>query len=274
MPRSKRIQKDRQAGSALVLTMIITVAALAILAGAMTWSASNAKLTERSNGYMRSVSAAEAATEKVVSRISTDFLIGGDKLVSDSVASYRLVTPTAADSSYWANWEFNDAGGNVGQTFVQPGTALSGMSSNYAVLNSAYGNLKGFVTTYTVVSNARQPRMPEDVTAGVLQQLQLARIPIFQFAMYTSGDMEISCGQPLTISGRVHSNKQLYVEPASSLVFGSDVTAVGDILFQRDPLDTRAPKTPSGTVLYQEAGQPLSHQPAMYLPIGMTNTPT
>jgi hypothetical protein len=116
--------------------------------------------------------------------------------------------------------------------------------------------------------------MPESVTGGVLQQLQLARIPIFQFAMYTSGDMEISCGQPFTISGRVHSNKQLYVEPASSLVFGSDVTAVGDILFQRDPLDTRAPKIPSGTVLYQEAGQPLSHQPAMYLPIGMTNTPT
>jgi hypothetical protein len=271
MKGSMLTQKNSQAGSALVLTMVMTVAALAILAGAMAWSASNAKLTERSNGYTRSVAAAEAATEKVVSRISTDFLLGGDKLVSDSLASYRQVTPTAGDSTYWANWEFNDASGNTGQTFVDAGTAVSGVSSNYAILNSAYGNLKGFISTYTVVSNARQPGMPEDVTGGVLQQLQLARIPIFQFAMYTSGDMEISCGQPFTIIGRVHSNGQLYVEPASSLTFGSDVTAVGDILFARNPLDLRG--TVTGAVLYQGAGQPVPHQPAMYLPIGVTNTP-
>src|SRR2546429_1342532 len=125
MERIKLLQKNRQAGSALVLTMVMTGAALVILAGAMTWSASNTKLTERSNGYMRSVSAAEAATEKVVSRISSDFLIGGDKLVSDSVPNYRLVTPTTSDSTYWANWEFNDASGNIGQTFVEAGTAGS-----------------------------------------------------------------------------------------------------------------------------------------------------
>ena len=45
--------------------------------------------------------------------------------------------------------------------------------------------------------------------------------------MYSSGDMEISCGQPLTITGRVHSNGQLYIEPSSTLTFQSDVTAVG-----------------------------------------------
>jgi len=31
--------------------------------------------------------------------------------------------------------------------------------------------------------------------------------------MYSSGDMEISCGQPFTITGRVHCNGQLYIEP-------------------------------------------------------------
>ena len=72
----------------------------------------------------------------------------------------------------------------------------------------------------------------------------MARIPIFQFAMYTSGDMEISCGQPFTLGGRVHSNGELYVEPDSALTFLDDVTAVQDILFQRAPLDTRA--APSG----------------------------
>ena len=73
--------------------------------------------------------------------------------------------------------------------------------------------LKGYASTYTLVSNARQDRNLQDVVGGVIQQVHLARIPIFQFAMYSSGDMEISCGQPFTVTGRVHSNGQLYVEP-------------------------------------------------------------
>ncbi len=253
-------------GSALVLTMVMTGAALAILAGAMAWSASSAKLNERSNSYTRSVAAAEAATEKVLSLISRDFLLGGDKLVRDNLSTYRQVVPTAADSPYWSGWEFNDASGNSGQTFVEVGS-----SSNYAVLTPAYAGLRGFATTYTVVSDAHQPGLREDVTGAVLQELQLARIPIFQFAMYTSGDMEISCGQPFRITGRVHSNKQLYVEPASALDFASDVTAVGDIIFGRSPLDTRGAVT--GTVLYEAPDQPAPRRPALYLPIGMTNTP-
>src|SRR5882672_3885874 len=254
-----------EAASALVLTMVMTGVGLAILAGAMAWSTSSGKLTERSNRYTSAVAAAEAATEKVVSRISRDFLLGGEKLVSDNMSSYRQAAPAATDSAYWADWEFDDAIGHIGQTFVQ-----SGGASNYSVLDSTYAGLRGFTTTYTVLSNARQPAAPEVVVGAVMQQLQLARIPIFQFAMYSSGDMEISCGQPLTITGRVHSNRQLYVEPENILTFQSDVTAVGDILFQRDPLDPRAP--PAGSAIYQLPGQPV-HVAPMYLPIGVTNTP-
>src|SRR5579883_2024210 len=88
--------------------------------------------------------------------------------------------------------------------------------------------------------------------------------------MYSSGDMEISCGQPFTITGRVHSNGQLYIEPDSLLTFQSAVTSVGNTLFQRDPLDSRGP--PVGSVIYETPTA--SHVPAMTLPIGLTNTPT
>ena len=87
--------------------------------------------------------------------------------------------------------------------------------------------------------------------------------------MYTSGDLEISCGQPFTVMGRVHSNGNMYVEPDSALTFQSDVTAVGNILFQRSPLDSRTP--PSGTVVYE--GREEAHVAPLYLPIGTNNTP-
>jgi len=258
-------RESDQTGSALALTMIMTAIALAILAGAMTWSANTARLTHRSIQYTRSVAAAEAATEKVVSHITRDFLSGGEKNVQDNLGNYRRLVPTTSDSAFWKQWEFNDASGNIDQAFVE-----SRSSNVYVVLNSTYAGLRGFITTYTVVSNARDTATPQKVVAGVLQEVQLARIPIFQFAMYSSGDMEISCGVDLKITGRVHSNGQLYVEPDKILTFQSDVTAVNSILFQRHPLDTR--EAPKGSAVYEARKD--SHVAAMTLPIGTTNTPT
>ena len=121
------------------------------------------------------------------------------------------------------------------------------------------------------MSHAQDLASPQSVSVGVLQQLQLASIPIFQFAMYSSGEMEISCGQPFKITGRVHSNGELYVEPDSALTFESSVTAVISVLFQRDPLDTRTP--PAGTVVYAQTNQPVFPVSSLTLPIGTTNTP-
>jgi hypothetical protein len=261
-------QKSNQTGSALMLTLIMSAIALAILGGVMTWAASSARLTHRSIQYTRSTAAAEAATEKVVSQIKQDFLYGGELLVSNNLNSYRNNTvPTTADSAYWNNWEFNDASGNTGQTYVQ-----RVLGTSYIVLDAPYKGLKGYGSTYTVVSHARDKASRQDVTAGVLQQLQLVGIPIFQFAMYSSGNMEISCGQPFDITGRVHSNAHLYVEPDNSMTFESTVTAVLDILFQRDPLDPRG-LVPNGGVVYVHPDEKVSPVAALTLPIGVTNTP-
>jgi hypothetical protein len=252
-------------GSALVLTMVIIACALLVLAATMAWSNSSIKQTDRANRYMAATAAAEAATELAVSRISRDYLYGGEALVLASVTNYQSPSLTSTQSAYWADWEFTDAMGHTNSTYVSITT-----SSNYTVLNSAYAGLKGFVMTCTIIANAHQPKAINDVVGGVYQQLQLARIPIFQRAAYSSGDMEISCGQPFTITGPVHSNGKLYVEPDNSLTFLADVTAVGDILFQRNPLDTRG--SPSGSATYK--GRKDSHVPALTLPIGQTNTPT
>jgi Tfp pilus assembly protein PilX len=271
MKTTPTTQRPNQTGGALILTMIMSAIALALLAAAMSWSVSNTRLTYRSIQYNRSVAAAEAATEKVATQINRDFLYGGENLVAYNLNTYRQNTvPSSSDSPYWSTWEFNDANGHTGQTHVQRGLAV-----NYVELHSTYAGLKGFVTTYTIVSHARDTASSQDVTAGVLQQLQLANIPIFQFAMYSSGEMEISCGKPFDITGRVHSNGHLYVEPDSTLTFESSVTAVIDILFQRDPLDTRGtpPGTPAGSVVYVHPDQKASPVTALTLPIGTTNTP-
>ncbi|MFO1475703.1 MAG: hypothetical protein U1F98_03505 [Verrucomicrobiota bacterium] len=254
----------RQDGSSLFLTLVLAGIALATVAGVLSYALNNMRLTFRSNQYQRALAAAEGTTEKVAALIARDYLSGGEALVAANLNSYRQTTLTSTDSSYWSDWEFNDASGNTGRTYVQLGAA-----TNYVVVNSAFAGLKGYASVYTVVSDAREPGAPLDVTGGVLQQVQLARIPIFQFAMYSTGDMEISCGQPFTITGRVHSNSRLYVEPDNLLTFQSLVTAVQSIQFQRSTNDSRS--APGGSVVYQVPKQ--TPVPSLLLPIGTTNTP-
>jgi Tfp pilus assembly protein PilX len=261
-------QKSRQAGSALMLTMIMLGVALIILAAALSWSATSTRLTYRSIQYTRSEAAAEAATEKVVSQISHDFLYYGENTVINNLNSYRNVVPSPSDSAYWSTWQFNDANGNAGQTYVHRGNSVI-----YTNTDPPYNNLQGYISTYTVVSDAKDTASPQDLTVGVLQQLHLITIPVFQYALFSSGNMEISCGEPFDITGPVHSNGHLYVEPDSSMKFESEVGAVLDVLFQRDPLDTRG--RPAGGVTYveQALGQPQSGVPFLTLPIGTNNTP-
>ena len=252
-------------GTALLLTLVMTGVALLMVSAILSYSATGTRLNARAGQYQRAIAAAEGATEKVVSRMTRDYLSGGEALVQANLDAYRQTSLSAADATDWAAWEFNDASGNAGRTFV----GLSSANS-YVVLNSSYAGLRGVGSTYTLISNARQNVSPQGVVGGVLQQVQLVRIPIFQFAMYSSGDMEISCGQPFTITGRVHSNAQLYIEPDNLMTFQSNVTAVGQILFQRDPLDSRT--APAGSVVYE--GSETAHVAALTLPIGVTNTPT
>ncbi|HUC84105.1 MAG TPA: hypothetical protein VL970_02855, partial [Candidatus Acidoferrales bacterium] len=260
------LRRRVQAGSALLMTLIMCAVALAILAAAMAWSASSARLTYRVIQYNQSVAAAEAATEKIDSQMTRDFDYGGVSLVLNNLGLYRNTTPTIADSPYWSTWQFDDGNGDAGQTYVQ----CDG-STVFESLDPVYAGLNGFITTVEISAHASDTASPQNVNVGVYRKIQLVGIPIFQFAMYSSGDMEISCGQPFDVTGRVHSNNNLYVEPDSSLTFESSVTAVVSNLFSREPLDTRGP--PAGDVVYVHPELKLSPVQALTLPIGMSNSP-
>ncbi|HEY5298136.1 MAG TPA: hypothetical protein VIK59_09425 [Verrucomicrobiae bacterium] len=262
--------KADQNGAALLLVMILSAIALAILAGVMTWGATSNRLTHRSIQYTRSIAAAEAATEKVESQITRDFLSGGEQLTSLNLNTYRSIVPSSSDSSYWNNWVFDDGNGNLNQTYVQripPGT-------NYIVLDAPYAGLKGSVTTYMVASHASDQASMQDVNGGVLQELELTGIPIFQFAMYSSGNMEISCGKNFDVTGPVHCNGILYIEPdVNYLNFESGVTAVVTNIFSRDTVDGDTRGYPAGNVTYVHPDENISPVQALTLPIGQTNTP-
>jgi hypothetical protein len=254
-----------ESGNAIFVTLIITATALVTLSGVMAWSSSNARQAARSNQYSRSVAAAEAATEKVGSQLMSDFLNSGQVLVNANLSTYRSTVPNSTDSSYWSGWQFSNPSGTTGSTYVQQTS-----TSNYVVLSSTYAGLNGYVSAYNIVSDAKEVTDVQSVTGSVFQQLQLTEIPVYQFAMYSSGEIEISCGQPFVINGPVHANGPIYVEPDSLMTFESSVTASGGINFSRDPADSRT--GPAGSVVYDVT--PVAHAKPLTLPIGTTNSPS
>ena len=69
-------------------------------------------------------------------------------------------------------------------------------------------------------------------TDTVLQMDFKSRIvPLFQFAAFYNGDLEINSGSDMSLTGPVHTNSNLYVQPFTSITlsFGGKVTAAGDI---------------------------------------------
>src|SRR5690242_9733020 len=104
--KSSKQNPIRQAdGSALMMTLVMSGIALLLLTGAMTWSATNTRLTDRSNRYATAVAAGESAIEKVLTQMNLDFLDGGEALVVNNLDTYRSTYPAPTDSAYWANWE-------------------------------------------------------------------------------------------------------------------------------------------------------------------------
>src|SRR5262249_44098899 len=101
----------------------------------------------------------------------------------------------------------------------------------YVTLLQQYPGLSAFASTYRILSNVKLKNGAYDLTAAVAQDLQMAQIPVFQFAIFYNSLMEFSDCAPFTVNGRVHCNSNIYVGTisSSSLTFNYFVTASGII---------------------------------------------
>ena len=247
------------AGYALMLTLFLIGVSLVVMASAVKWTSTETVLTSRNNVYNTTVAGAEAATERVLAQMQRDFTY---QSVSSDLNTYSVLLP--AQDGWPMQFEFSDGAGNVGRTRV-----LSRGPSIIANLNSEFAGLYGLVSPYQVISRARPLSRPYNLAATVSQEFQLARIPIFQFAIFYALDLEINPGAPMTVTGKVHGNKDIYTAPPASLTYADDVTAVGSIYNNRHTNDpTGGGKT---APVYQ--AEHMNKVSSLTLPVGTNNSP-
>jgi hypothetical protein len=251
----------RQRGWALLVVVTLAGAALMVLAGVMNWANSNANIAARNNEYFATTYAAEAATEKVLASLSLQYQNYGFSVVSQNMSAYQSTYPTAADGSYWTNYRFS--GGTTPNATIVTNTA----TSQRIVMSAPYTGLILTANIYEIIANAQNASSQFGIVSTVGQQLYLGCIPLFQFAIFYQGDMEVAPGAAMTIAGTVHGNANIYLDPQSTLTFTGNVSAVGSNFLNESPNDPTS--RPFGSVIFD--GYDLNNVDPLNLPVG-TNT--
>jgi len=253
---------DCSAGISVLTVAFLAGASLLVLAAVLSWSTSNTRFTQRQNQYLGSVTVAEAATEKVIARISRDFMATGEPEVYNSLASYRLLLPTG--DSVWSKFEFSNAQGNANQLYVDRLASWS-----YSPLQTRIPGISGNTATYRIIANARELNTPYNSIAAVRQDVQVASIPIFQYLYFYNLDFELNPVSAMTISGPVHCNSTIYLEPDTvNLTFQFPVTSARKIIHDNSPNDPEV--RTFGSVTYN-VGRDMRVN-TLNLPLGTSNS--
>lgn len=257
----------RTAAYTLLIVMMFATVSLLVLGSALNWCMTNAKLNDRNNQFFSTSAAAEAATEKVLANLTRDFSQQGESLVFANLDAYRATVPTVAENPAWSGFTFNDASGHNDRTHVVRVAAAA-----YVPLQSQYQGIYGLASTYRVVSNARMLGTAHNITAGIKQDVQLASIPVFQFAIFYAMDLEMNPGPNMNITGRVHGNQNINMQPINTLTFQSHITAAGQLIQNKHTNDPSSRSLANSQVVFQ--GEHDAGTGSLTLPIGTNNSPT
>ena len=263
---ARPIRRNRR-GYALIIILCFLVVCLIVFASVMHWITSNAYVTQRNNQYNMSESAAEAATEKVLSQMNYDYVA---QSLSNSATYYggTFIPGLATDQASWPiKYTYSGTNGVTNQITVSMGS----WTTNTVALNSQYAGLYGLVQPVTITATATPIGQRFNVPATVSESIQFASIPLFQFAIFYNMNLEIAAAQTLNIVGPVWSNGGLW-SGSTTVTFQNTVSAVGIATnTASDPFCTGY--TGSGLSTYSVAGQPTSGNDRITMPIGTNNNP-
>src|SRR5688572_8907750 len=136
-------------GNALVSVMMLIGVSMLLLGAALSWMSSHKTLTHRYSQYTRSVSAAEAATEKVIVALNHDYKNMGALYVSRNLDKYKSLVPRRTEHADWANFVFEDGKGNASRIDLEYIVA-----TNLTTVSSQYRGLLGYPNTFRIISHA------------------------------------------------------------------------------------------------------------------------
>jgi len=217
-----RINNKRGMASLIALIMV----AMLTLLGLAALSTSDDEVSIAGNELQetRAFYAAEAGLEKAAAVLQSEF---------DTTGVPPLIMPSGSLT--------------VNNCLVTYNANNDGPATQQVLSNGTLAGLHALVKSFSMTSTASNASY--NATVQLSQTFEAALVPIFQFAVFYSNDLEIAPGPAMILAGRVHTNGDMWLQSDDSLNINSYVTAAGHILHGRKG----AGGTGSGDVLIRDA---------------------
>jgi len=242
----------KQAGIALVTTLLLLVLMAAMVVGFMLLVSEGQRLQGMDSDQMRAFYGAESGMEKLTADLGT--LFGTTYSPTGAQVNALMTNPPALPSSTGVS--YTDAQGNSTYIISYPKDSNGNPLPAYAQItsgSSAFQGMSALETTYTLQVGA----LTNTGSQVKLQRTtQTVGIPLFQFGIFSQTDLSFFPGPNFNFGGRVHTNGNLFLDsggPANAtptqtttdqLWMASPVTASGNIL--RDCLSNGNVESTSG----------------------------
>ena len=159
--------------------------------------------------------AAEGAGDQIMAQLDADM---SDGIITPGDIS-SLTTPTLP-----------------GFTFTQQTLAI-GAPVNRIITRGSFAGLYALEQPMSVRINAEDPTGNR---AAIELGVSVQSVPIFQFGVFYDRDLEINNGPPMTFSGWVHSNRNLYLSSANAN-YMNQISAADSVFWSRKDTPTTLP---------------------------------
>ncbi len=237
------MKRNREAGIALVTTLIILLLLSALLAGFTMLITTDMRLGAVDRDRTRAIYAAHAGMEKLTADLGDLFSINS----APTTAQINALTAVQAPAPGQPGWpvlpgiNFVDAnlGGaaGTGYNITFPIDAITGnpQATNRTILSGPFQGFVGLITPYTITITAQTSIAAATQTGSEVRlrrSVHTVGIPVFQFGIFSQTDLSFFNGPVFNFGGRVHTNANLYLATGSTTTFADRVTAVGEVIRQ------------------------------------------
>ena len=240
--RASRPVVSATRGSALFLALILAVVMASVMAGIFGYLTHTTQIEKRSNVRLEATYAAEYALEKAFEDLRV--LVGRDTAALPTIAQTTGQTNvTVAPTTL-----FTTAGGYTWNAYltvpIENGIPVAAHSS--------YNSSQGAYQFLSVAELTRTVSLQAPVHVQIQREWKYVLTPLFQYAIFYNGDIELFPGASFVVNGRVHSNGKIYTGTSASITFADYVSNVNGLTNQYKALDPRAPGSPGTNITYNK----------------------
>jgi len=166
---------------------------------------------------------------------------GMENLMAGLNSLYRLqAAPQCADVNALTSTTNQPPVSDVGVTYptyriaLQDGSACTGATPPSQIQSISQGPNAGLQAQVVPLTMTVGALRPTGEAVNMIRQVEVARIPIFQFGVFSESDLSFFPGPTFDFNGRVHTNRNLFLAATGGVTFHSPIRAAGDVV--RDQL--------------------------------------